>query len=62
MSPGFLMDETHGGRHPVFWVEGKAEKSFWTGTKLSGKAIYVTESLRCDECGAVRLYARQRKR
>lgn len=61
MSAGFLMDETHGGRHPAFWVEGKHESSFWTGSKLGGRAVYVTESLRCDACGAVRLYARTRR-
>ncbi len=61
MTAGWLMDETHGGRHPTYWVEGEAEKSFWVGTKLSGRAVYVTEALRCEGCGALRLYARQRK-
>ena len=62
MSPGFVMDETSGGRHPSLWVEGEHEKSVWVGTKLSGRAIWVTEGLRCEGCGALRLYARRRKR
>ena len=62
MTPGWLMDETQGGRHPGFWVEGEPEKSWLLGTKLSGRAVWVTEAWRCEGCGALRLYARQRKR
>ena len=62
MSPGWLMDSNSGGRVPVQWIEGEHEKSFWVGSKIGSRAVYATESLRCDECGAVRLYARKRKK
>ncbi len=63
MSKGWLLDQAQGGRSPLQWVEGEPEKSIWTGLKMGGgRAIYATETLRCDECGAVRLYARQQKR
>ena len=62
MTAGWMMDETQAGRHPSFWVEGEAEKSWLLGTKISGRSIYVTEALRCEGCGALRLYARERKR
>ena len=62
MSPGWLLDNASGGRGPLQWVEGEHEVSAWTGSKIRGRAVYATESLRCDACGAVRLYARTRKR
>ena len=62
MAWGWMMDQTQGGRAPALWVEGEPERSWLVGTKLGSKAVYVTETLRCDACGALRLYARQRKR
>ncbi len=62
MDRGFLVDETQGGRHPAFWAEGVPERSWLTGTKLRGHALYVTETFRCRDCGALRSYALDRKR
>ncbi|MEM1096282.1 MAG: PF20097 family protein [Bacteroidota bacterium] len=62
MTEGFLLDVTHGGRHPVQWVEGPHEKSIWTGAKIGNRPVYVTESYRCDECGLLRTYALKRKK
>lgn len=61
MTPGFPLDETQGGRHPAYWVAGAPEPSFFLGTKLRGREIYKVDGFRCEACGALRLYARERR-
>jgi hypothetical protein len=57
MEEGFILDKTHGGQLPSQWVEGEPEKSFWFGTKTSGKEILQIKSYRCDRCGYLESYA-----
>lgn len=61
MTAGFMMDETHSVRHPLAWVEGEAVRSFFFGTKIKGRSVYVTETYRCEGCGALRSYATARR-
>lgn len=58
LDEGFLLDETHGGRHPLFWVEGPPERSRLFGTKLKGRAIWRVTTYRCPDCGYLSSYAR----
>lgn len=62
MEIGFLLDETHGGRHPSLWVAGEHEPSFLVGTKLKNKEVWRTESYRCQDCGFLKTYARVRRK
>ena len=57
MQQGFLRDHGHGTIHTVAWVEGAPEKSFWTGTKTSGKDKFVLSTFRCTSCGYLESYA-----
>ena len=43
---------------PDEWVEGTPERSFWSGTKLSGTERYQITTYRCDRCGYLESYAR----
>lgn len=40
------------------WVAGQPEPSFWTGTKLRGKARHHVATYRCERCGFLESYAR----
>ena len=62
MEVGFLLDVTHGGRIAGQWVAGEPEKSIWTGTKISGRAVYEVAAFRCTQCGSLRTYATKRKK
>ena len=59
MQEGFIKDDTHGGVHVSSWIEGPPEKSFWVGTKTSGKKIMPLVSFRCAKCGFVESYAKE---
>jgi len=57
MEEGFLRDLTYGGCVPSYWVEGKPESSFWTGTKFTDKRKGRVAAYRCIECGHLELIA-----
>jgi hypothetical protein len=59
LEEGFLRDATYGGSVPSTWVEGEPERSFWTGTKLSGKVQYQVQAYRCVKCGRIELYGHE---
>ena len=61
MEEGFLLDETPGGRHPVYWIGEAPESSYWFGVQVKKKEIWITESHRCSDCGFLKTYARKRK-
>ena len=58
MEEGFIVDYGAGGdKQPSGWVEGEPVKSFWTGTKISGKTQLVVTTYRCAGCGYLESYA-----
>ena len=57
MVEGFILDMTYGGQLVPRWLEGRAEKSMWTGVKAKGKACRSVETYRCTKCGLLRSYA-----
>jgi hypothetical protein len=59
MTEGFLLDATHSGTAVSKWVEGRAEKSAWTGLKLGKRRQLPLMAYRCVACGYVDLYARE---
>ena len=61
MSLGILLDRGDGNiRIQAHWVEGKPEKSWFTGSlKLKDRQVFAVESYRCDSCGFLESYANQ---
>lgn len=57
LQEGFLLETTRNGRCVTEWVEGKPERSFWTGVRLKGKTRLKVASYRCPRCGFLELYA-----
>ena len=57
MAEGFVVDATHGSAAVSTWVEGAAEKSVWTGVKLSGRPRSEIVAWRCNRCGFLEHYA-----
>jgi hypothetical protein len=57
MVEGFILDMTYGGQLVPRWVEGRPEKSFWTGVKTNDKDCRSVETYRCVKCGLLRSYA-----
>jgi predicted nucleic-acid-binding Zn-ribbon protein len=58
MEEGFVKDEGYGVVHASKWVEGPPEKSFWTGTKTSGRNQVQVTTYRCTSCGYLESYAK----
>ena len=60
MVPGFVVDETHGGRLASRWAEGSPLRSFlaWKGIKRPKKAVIPVGTFRCAGCGYLESYAR----
>ena len=56
-----MLDCTQGGGTVATWVSGSAEKSFWTGVKLSGRAKFEVSTLRCTGCGYLESFANKLK-
>lgn len=55
---GFTLDlGDHNARNQTTWVEGKPERSFWTGLHLKGRARHSIISYRCNRCGYLESYA-----
>ena len=58
MTEGFVVDfQEAGSRTALNWVEGKPEKSFWAGVKLSGRDMRRISAYPCVRCGYLELYA-----
>lgn len=58
MEEGFIPDFGHYEFvRPVRWIEGKPEKSFWTGTNIDDRREANITAYRCRECGYVEFYA-----
>ena len=58
MEDGFIKDEGYGTVHASKWVEGPPEKSFWSGTKTSGRKQVQVVTYRCTSCGYLESYAK----
>ena len=56
MTTGFLLDSAQ-SPNTTEWVEGPAEKQFWTGLKLKGRRRFPVVADRCERCGFLELYA-----
>ena len=59
MDEGFISDESYGSVSPSKWVEGRPEKSVWTGTKTQGKRQVAVKTFRCPACGYLESYAKE---
>ena len=59
LEEGFVLDrgQHHGTRYQESWVQGKPERSFWTGIILRGKVQMPVATYRCERCGLLRSYA-----
>lgn len=58
MEEGFIADRTDDSRFAVSdWVEGKPEKSFWTGVKTGDRVKMQIITFRCTSCGYLEMYA-----
>ncbi len=58
MDEGFLLDR--GDMNVVFqpmWIEGKVEKSIWTGIKTTDRRKKEVITFRCPKCGFLEFYA-----
>ena len=58
MEQGFVADKAHYSMPETQkWVEGIAERSFWTGLKLKDRQMLPVMTYRCDRCGFLESYA-----
>jgi hypothetical protein len=57
MEEGFILDHTHGGRLQAAWVEGKPQRSFWTGLKVKEGGTHAVVTFRCERCGYLESFA-----
>lgn len=58
MEEGFIADQSYAKVWASKWVEGRPEKSFWTGTKMIGKKQVEISAYRCQDCGYLESYAK----
>lgn len=59
MDLGLIMDKGHhNSLNTEEWLEGEAEKSFWSGLKTKGKERMPVRTYRCSKCGYLESYAR----
>jgi hypothetical protein len=61
MEEGFLRDSSYGGQVEGTWVEGKPQRSFWSGVSMRGREQLPITSYRCEGCGYLESYARLEK-
>ena len=59
MVDGFIPEYTRNRVRSSLWIEGKLERSFWSGTRLKGKDIRAVVTWRCVQCGLLREYAEE---
>lgn len=58
MESGLLLDKGHANSLiATEWLEGAAEKNFWTGLKTKGKERLPVQTFRCPRCGYLESYA-----
>ena len=58
MDEGYLLEKgDHNSASPTRWIEGRPEKSFWTGLVTKNRRTFVTTALRCQGCACVELFA-----
>lgn len=57
---GFLLDRRDHGNAELTWIEGRPERSFWSGLKLRGRGRHAVVTHRCERCGFLELYAPRR--
>ena len=57
MSEGFVIDQTYGATAVPGWIEGKPQRSIWTGVKILGKPRFEIATWRCGRCGFLEHYA-----
>ena len=58
MEKGSLLNrDSNGGRSLGQWVEGRPERSIWTGLKLRGLRALPVTAFRCRNCGLLEIYA-----
>lgn len=57
MVQGFIPDFARNGAYVGCWHEGKPQKSFWTGTKITASAALPIGAFRCQNCGYLEFYA-----
>lgn len=52
MTEGFVVDRTtHGAVGQAEWVEGKPEKTRWSGINIKDKDVRPIITFRCSRCG-----------
>jgi len=59
MDEGFILDHGHPSHHAASWIEGKPEKSFWSGVRTRGKEKLAITTMRCSRCGFLESFARE---
>jgi len=63
MEEGFMVDRgSKGMPSDQRWVEGQVERSFWTGLKTKGRETFAVRTYRCERCGYLESYARERSK
>lgn len=58
MEEGFVKDYYQHQVRPPMWIEGRPEKSFWSGIRTKGKRQHEIATYRCTRCGYLEQYAR----
>jgi predicted nucleic-acid-binding Zn-ribbon protein len=60
MMQGFMLDfHDSPESYPSLWIAGSPDRSWWVGTKLVGKEVRETITMRCTQCGFLESYARE---
>lgn len=57
LEEGYVPDRTRHGIKQATWIEGKPERSFWTGLRVHGRVQYPILTYRCSRCGLLESYA-----
>jgi hypothetical protein len=58
MEAGFIVDHGHyDAKRVETWVEGKPQKSFWTGLQVNDRQQLSVTTYRCEACGYLEAYA-----
>jgi predicted nucleic-acid-binding Zn-ribbon protein len=57
MAQGFIDKRIPEPNYISQWVEGKPERSFWKGLKVSPEKSYPITTYRCVSCGFLEAYA-----
>ena len=59
MEEGFSLDSGHYSIPAQSqWLEGKPERSFWTGLVTKNRQLLAVITYRCEACGFLESYAR----